>query len=281
MRHMNPNQTGSKNHRFKWNFQALQQEALKYSTRHQFSKKSNWAYKVARKLQILNKICSHMMSPHRSWTYELIHEEALKYKSRGEFAKNSTKAYDMAIYRGILDQICCHMNDQRHFWTDEEIQKTALEYKSRGEFYSKNPNAYEVARNRKILDRVCFQMKPSGYASIPEKELFSLIKNIFPKVEKYHDRGVKIQGKPHIRGFDIDALVGKLGIEFDGTYHHSFNGLKRSRHHWPDEDIHNYHEIKDAWFASKGIQVLHIREEDWIKDKQACVDRCLAFLSQK
>ena len=32
---------------------------------------------------------------------------------------------------------------------------------------------------------------------------------------------------------------------------------------WSDEDIRNYHEIKDAWFATKGIKILHIKEEEW------------------
>jgi len=72
------------------------------------------------------------------------------------------------------------------------------------------------------------------------------------------------------------------GIEFDGTYYHSFEFMRKTTHKksWPDEDIHNYHEIKDAWFASKGIQILHIKEEDWKLDKDQCIKKCLQFLDK-
>ena len=56
--------------------------------------------------------------------------------------------------------------------------------------------------------------------------------------------------------------------------------MRRDSHKklWSDEDIRNYHEIKDSWFASNGIQILHIKEEDWIQDKEACIKKCLDFL---
>lgn len=48
---------------------------------------------------------------------------------------------------------------------------------------------------------------------------------------------------------------------------------------WSDDDIRSYHEIKDGWFMfSKGIKILHIKEVDWIKDKQTCIRKCLEFL---
>ena len=55
----------------------------------------------------------------------------------------------------------------------------------------------------------------------------------------------------------------------------------KGKKNWPDEDIRNYHEIKDSYFASKGIQVLHIKEENWNKDKEECIQRCLNFLEIK
>ncbi len=94
---------------------------------------------------------------------------------------------------------------------------------------------------------------------------------------------VKIPNKSYIKGFEIDIFVPELnkGIEFDGKYHHSFEYMRvdPKRAKWSDNDIHNYHEIKDAWFASKGIQILHIKEEDWNKNKELCVKRCLKFLN--
>ena len=118
-------------------------------------------------------------------------------------------------------------------------------------------------------------------ASVAELNLFEIIKSIYPKAQKLVDRKGSVNGKPHIHGFHIDIYVPELrkGIEYDGKFHHSFEGLKRGRPNWPDEDIKIYHELKNAWFASKGIKILHIRESDWKVDKQTCIKRCLEFLS--
>jgi hypothetical protein len=72
-----------------------------------------------------------------------------------------------------------------------------------------------------------------------------------------------------------------MGIEFDGTYWHSFETMKKSKIDWPTEDVKNYHEIKDLWFSSKDIFILHVKEGDWNRNKEACVEKCLKFLGNK
>lgn len=121
----------------------------------------------------------------------------------------------------------------------------------------------------------------STNTSKAEKELLSHIGGIHGDARSKRFSKLIIDNKPHINRFDIDIFVPSLnkGIEFDGTYWHSDKGLKRSRSHWPDCDIKDYHEIKDNYFLSIGIQILHIKEEDWIKDKEACLKRCLEFLA--
>ena len=98
--------------------------------------------------------------------------------------------------------------------------------------------------------------------------------------EKWNFEKVKIKIKPHIQRFEIDIYVPELnkGIEFDGTYHHSFDGLRRSRKHWPVKDVKNYHKIKDSWFLSTGIEILHIKEKDWMENKEKCIKKCFDFL---
>jgi hypothetical protein len=118
-------------------------------------------------------------------------------------------------------------------------------------------------------------------SSLSERELFGVVKSIYPNAKKLRDRSVKISGKPHIGGFDLDIYVPELnlGIEYDGIWTHSVKGLKRGRKHWPDEDLKKYHGLKDDWFmSSKGIMVLHINEADWLLDKESCIKRCLDFL---
>jgi hypothetical protein len=131
-------------------------------------------------------------------------------------------------------------------------------------------------------------MKILGGTSAQEIELRDIIKSFYPKAHAFRKRSKKteilVKGKPHIQGFDLDIYVPELrkGIEFDGDYHHSFDFMRKDpkKAKWPDEDVRNYHEIKDSYFLSKGIEILHIKEKDWKKDKQACIGKCLEFLKR-
>ena len=124
--------------------------------------------------------------------------------------------------------------------------------------------------------------KCTNFESKAEKELFAAIKQIYSSTKKLRSK-VEDQLRPYIKRFEADIYVPELnkGIEFDGKYYHSFECMRldKSKKKWSDDDIHNYHEIKDAHFASKGIQILHIKEEDWNIDKEVCIKRCLDFLS--
>jgi hypothetical protein len=263
-----------------WTLEKLQQEALKYNTKGKFKKYSVSAYSSAWRMGILDKICSHMQKVTTKWTDEMLQEEALKYETRNKFAKNSASAYHAARIRGILNEICKHTTKIYNSWTLDRLQKEALKYTTRAEFKKNNNSAYCTARVKGVLDEICKHMKLSINISSYEKQLFDIIREKFPKTQKLKDRKVKIENKPHIFGFDIDIYIPELrkGIEFDGHYWHSIEGLKRSRTDWPKEDLEKFHEIKDNWFKSKGIVILHIKEEDWIKNKEACISACLDFL---
>jgi hypothetical protein len=267
----------------KWTKQALMEESAKYKTRMDFATLSQSAYSVASRMKILDIVCSHM-PPSKSERYsqEELASEAIKYVTRGDFRKGSMSAYNVSHRRGILDQICGHMIDVRVYRTIEEIAAEALKYMTRGDFQKGNRNAYGAARTHNVLDVVCSHMKRSCGTSTEEKELLAAISSNFVDVKKIRDMKILIPGKPHIKGFEIDIYLPKLkkGIEFDGTYYHSFEVMRKCnrKKDWPDEDILNYHQIKDGWFSSKGIQILHIKEEDWIADKESCIKKCLDFL---
>jgi very-short-patch-repair endonuclease len=84
-------------------------------------------------------------------------------------------------------------------------------------------------------------------------------------------------------GLDIDIYIPELrkGIEFDGDYWHSFEGLKRGRPDWPEEDLERYHQIKDRYFLSKGIEILHINEKEWLENHSKCLQKINDFLNLK
>ena len=265
-----------------WTFDMVQAEALKYTRRVDFQKKSAKAYNVALRRGILDQVCQHMDKILICWTVETIQEEALKYKTRYAFHVNNAKAYAAALRRGILDQICSHMTDGNIYWTFEMLQEEALKYNTRSEFENGNESACQTARTRNIMDQICGHMKEAGSSSIAEKDLFHIIKDMYPTAKKLVDRKANILNKPYIYGFDIDVFIPELnkGIEYDGIFWHSFKAMRGSKvkRNWPDEDLHNYHQIKDDYFRSKGIELLHIKEEEWNKNKEECIQRCLEFL---
>ena len=285
----------------KWTTEKIQEEALKYDRKVDFFRSSASAYNAAKNKKIFDEVCKHMKngnagenSCNYKWTPEKIQEEALKYNGSKDFINNSNNVYQVAQKRGILDKVCSHMPEymyptgEKHpnfKWTLEKLQTEALKYKSRREFELNCHGAYQAVQTRGLLDDICRHMTRPVGTSVPEKELLGFLRCVFPSARTLRDRKVKIKNKPFIYGFHIDIFISELnlGVEFDGRYHHSFEYMRNDKQKklWSDEDIHNYHEIKDAWFATKGIKILHIKEEDWKKDKQACINRCLEFLGAK
>jgi len=291
---------GEDNPAFKWTFEMLVAEALKYNTRSEFQDKSPKAYKVAYTRKILGQVAPHMPervdssgenNPSYKWTNEELAAEALKYQSKGQFREGNRKAYNAAHDRGIIPEICTHMPDRiinigeanpNFKWTLEFILIEAVKYATRTTFARGNPGAYQAAKDRDDYDQICIHMERNRNSSIAEKELLAVIEQKYPSAKKKRDMKVKIEGKPYIKGFELDIFVKELGkaIEFDGIYYHSFEFMRKckGKKEWSDEDIRNYHEIKDAWFSAKGIKILHINEADWILNKQVCIDKCFEFL---
>ena len=258
----------------------LKTSASKFKTKKEFRIACPSDHKLAHRLGVTKEVCAHMRPLKQSWTTKLLTEEALKYASRKEFELNNSNAYHAAHKKGLLDEICAHMKPTRVDWNIDLIKIEACKYETVGDFIKNDPNCYQAAWKRGVLEEVCAHMSMFGTISASEINLFDTIKALYPAARKLRDRGVTIEGKPHIKGFDLDIYIHEMGVgvEFDGKYWHSFEGLRRGRSHWPEEDVRNYHDIKDKWFLSKNVEIIHIREEDWNKDQQSCLDRCFSFL---
>lgn len=271
---------------YPWTEKELEEEAKKYDTRSDFSQNNGAAYSSATRKGILDRICSHM-NPifHKDYTHEELMLEAKKYTTRAEFMDKNISAWKAAYRRGILEEICSHMRLLKRLpYTYEELKDISSKYDTRSVFQEKEPGAYSSAQDKDILDDICINMKRPSNTSRPEKELFDILSKIIPNAQKLRVRKIQIHGRPYIKGFDIDILFPKLnlGIELDGTYWHSFKAMRNCSYKksWPDEAITNYHQIKDNYFwEQKGIRILHIKEEDWTKDKESCIVRCLRFIN--
>lgn len=288
--------------RIKWTDALLEEEAKKYKNKDEFRKKNNAAYQAARRRgkKFFDNICSHMpkrkdisgeKNPNYKWSYSDLKNEAKKYGRLVDFQYGSPVAYVTSINRGILKKISKHMitrnlmgiNNPNFKWTDKEIRLGTLQYNSLVELQKKNGALYQAAWARNLLKEVSSHMKPSRSSSLAERELLSSIRIFFPNAKKIIDCNVKIKNKSHIKRFEIDIYIPELnvGIEYDGDYYHSFEKMRssRSKNLWSDDDIRNYHEIKDAWFATKGIKILHIKSQNWSKNKDVCVSEIEKFLN--
>jgi hypothetical protein len=168
-------------------------------------------------------------------------------------------------------------------WTLELCRKKALAFSSRTEWRDRC-SSFNAAYENKWLEECCRHMKASSASSSPERNIMSIIREKFPKAQtiRMKTKGFFIN-KPHIQGFDIDIYIPELrkGIEFNGDYWHSDIGLRRSRGHWPQEDIDNYHSLKKSFFTSKNIDYIEIWEKDWILDRKSCIDKCILFLKNQ
>lgn len=276
-----------------YTLEELIKAAEPYNTRKEFQIKCGGAYQTARKRGILDEVCPHMPehvsqsgheNPRFKWTAVKLQEEALRYRTKNDFATKSSGAYDSARNLGILDDICSHMDVLvRRRWTLKELEEIAKSFKNKTEFVNKALGAYKRAIKCGILDEICSHMPKRGVVSQSEIDLLKHIREQYPKANTHRERIKKDSSffKTYRQGFHIDIYIPELrkGIEFDGEYWHSIPGLKRSRADWPEEDLVNYHKIKDEYFKTKNIEILHIKEEDWLKNKQECVNKCFIFLN--
>ena len=263
-------------------YDELREVALKYTSYTDFIEKEQSVRVIARKRGILKDICSHMERPRsENLTTEEIKEKALNCDKRGEFKKRYPTAYKAARRLGILEEICSHMEHFYVQWTDDALHEKALDYNTRGDFQKYNKAAYLASKRKgkNFLDYVCSHMEKPKISS-PEKIILTEIQKYFPEAKKFFATKLQIPGKDYIKKLEVDILIKSLNkaIEFDGRYHHSLEGLTRGHPTWKEKHLKKYHEIKDEAFLSLGIEILHIKEEDWKNNRNKCISQIEEFL---
>jgi hypothetical protein len=151
-------------HGHKWTKEQVHEEALKYTRRVDFQKKSPLAESYARRNNWLNEVCSHMVRLRTNGrTVEDCKNIALKYSVMKDFQKKENGVYLYSKRRGWLHEITSHMKKNiRWEHRKEEVHQVALKYKHRGEFCLKDEMYYEVARRWGWLDDICGHMTSVG-----------------------------------------------------------------------------------------------------------------------
>lgn len=263
-----------------WTNEDLLEEARKYKTRMDMRKNNYPAYCRIHKRKIQETCFYHMDSVRKKWDRESVLKEVEKYKTRKDFEEGSVSAYCASIRLKMGDEIRKILYYKMNNWTNEDLACEAKKFKTRGEFYRKSPAKHLISCRRGILEEICNHMKRSGSTSSGELELLDIVKQVHPNVYKLKKRNITIEDKPYIKGFDIDIFIPdiKKGIEYDGKYYHSIDFMIKNKKHWKEEDVLKYHEIKDNYFNTLGIEILHIKELDWINDREGCISKIKEFI---
>ena len=162
-----------------WTIERVREDALKYTTRHQWNVLSGGAYMAASRFGILEECCSHMeikMKPQGHWSEERIIEESAKYSCPAEWQKGAPGSYNAARRLGIYDK-CCELSYSMKKLvrkTNDDILAISKKYTNVKEWKADDINSYKSAHKRGILAQCVEHMPKRGV--LKRKWTFDLLK---------------------------------------------------------------------------------------------------------
>jgi hypothetical protein len=141
----------------KYTKEDCQKESLKYLTRGEFSKFSNF-YNVSFRNGWLDDVCSHMIElkkPKGYWTKEKCENFSLKCNSLKEFEEKYNTSYISSRRYGWIKDITKHMEKPKPYnykWSKEECEKEYLKYNNIKDFKKYSKYAYKTIINNHWLE---------------------------------------------------------------------------------------------------------------------------------
>jgi len=151
--------------KFVWTESLLLAKAKEFKTRTEFCRKASGAYEAAKRLDVFDKICTHM--PKRkviksTWNITSVTKLIQQYEYIDDFRIKERKALKY-IYRNklnhLLDLIPSKKVKPSHWQDITNLKNEALKYTTRGEFCKNSAGAYSAATNLGVLGEVCTHMK--------------------------------------------------------------------------------------------------------------------------
>ena len=120
----------------------------------------------------------------------------------------------------------------------------------------------------------------ANWSSGFEKKIESDLKDLGIKVIRSYRGGI-IRGS-NGRNLELDLYLPdeNLAIEVDGLYWHAYETMLESRGYNLAEDKRNYHKIKTDLCEKKGIQLLHLFEDDLKRDYRLCFNLILSKIGK-
>lgn len=279
----------SRKRKMAWTESEILVDAARFERMIDWIENSPVLYQAAIKLGIIKDIKQKML-PRRKrvlkWTHEAIFADALLYEKRADWEKGSPGAVMSAQRYGIYKEATKHMPancsigkiPHNKKWTKEAVLEDAKRFVSIKEWAENSAAAYHVSLKNEWHDETTKHMPKYARKNGPEGEILEHVMKSFPdaKTKRFKNDSNLFSFKE----MELDIFISsiKKGIEFDGTYWHRPEVLKRGRPNWREEDLLDYHLTKDKFFNLLGIQILHVKEESWENNKQDCLNKIDNFL---
>lgn len=135
-----------------WTYERCYEEALKYNTKSEFTKKACGAKQIATKNGWI-KDYTWFKPPFR-WSHELCTIEARKYTKKSDFLKGDKGAYKYAYDHNLLVTFDWfeEVKKPNGYWTKERCEKESRKYTSKKDFLCGSPGAHNAAVSNGWLD---------------------------------------------------------------------------------------------------------------------------------
>ena len=144
-----------------WTLETCKEDALKYTSKSEWSKNSGSAYVVATKNKWLDECCGHMeILWAKKWTLETCREDALKYNTKSEWKNSKSGGYSSAVSYKWINECCKHMIKPKRTnkWTLETCREDALKYNTKVEWKKNSGAGYGAAQKNGWIDECCEHM---------------------------------------------------------------------------------------------------------------------------
>lgn len=215
----------------RWKYDEIKKEALRFSSRIEWQKKSKASYLAAYRRKIHNSedISGHMNRQILCWDYDSIKKDALRFNSKANWRAGSPKGYKAAVYRNLCQnkEVVGHMASYKKpngFWHNiDNLKESALRYKTLSEWQKFEGGAYNYALEKGLVkdDRIVGHMVCGiefrrGFGRKRLETIFyeEFILSLYSNENIVRDR--KLPNLPYRPDFLINN---KIIIEFDENSH--------------------------------------------------------------
>lgn len=223
--------------------------ALKYQTAGALKKAQPNIYSAIHFNHWADECFAHMVQTRESWTLDKCKTIAANYFVQNHWKHGDKNSYAAAYRNGWLEQCCEHMEKFVNY-TFEECAASASKYTTRTDWRDNDTALYRAALRNKWAELCTTHMGEPNTVSSVEGKVFDYVRERCPDA---------IRGERTILGAkrEIDIYIPslKLGIEYNGLAWHSDRFGRGD----------NYHQEKTNVAKSKGVRLVHIWSDEWLR----------------